>query len=228
VDLATGKRRLEVELKKVQGEAEGLHITSLLGGTLLFLVAPLAAKPTFGPSVGLLHFTPGSRRGLRVSASATRRGTPRPRVRVRVTRRGNPVEGARVAIAGARMRTNSRGVATLWPALSVPGHFAAVARKSRSSLRCFSVDATGPSCSGEACAGGRGGVRTTHAGSGWHATTDIRFGIPLDTLLHAAANQKADALVVGARTTRRLERALLGSVAAGALNHSRIPVLVVP
>ena len=65
-------------------------------------------------------------------------------------------------------------------------------------------------------------------GSGWHATTDIRFGIPLDTLLHAAANQKADALVVGARTTRRLERALLGSVAAGALNHSRIPVLVVP
>ena len=129
VDLATGKRRLEVELKKVQGEAEGLHITSLLGGTLHFLVAPLATKPTFGPSVGLLHFTPGSRRGLRVSASATRRGTPRPRVKVRVTRRGSPVEGARVAIAGARMRTNSHGAATLWPALSVPGHFAAVARK---------------------------------------------------------------------------------------------------
>ena len=37
-------------------------MTSLLGGTLHFLVAPLAAKPTFGPTVGLLHFTPGSRR----------------------------------------------------------------------------------------------------------------------------------------------------------------------
>jgi hypothetical protein len=131
VDLATGKRRLEVELKKVQGEAEGLHITSLLGGTLHFLVAPLAVKPTFGPSVGLLHFTPGSRKGLRVSASATRRGTPRPRVKLRVTRRGSPVEGARVSIAGARGRTNSNGAATLWPALSVPGHFAAVARKRR-------------------------------------------------------------------------------------------------
>ena len=131
VDLATGKRRLEVELKKVQGEAEGLHITSLLGGTLHFLVAPLAVKPTFGPSVGLLHFTPGSRKGLRVSASATRRGTPRPRVKLRVTRRGSPVEAARVSIAGARGRTNSNGAATLWPALSVPGHFAAVARKGR-------------------------------------------------------------------------------------------------
>jgi hypothetical protein len=131
VDLATGKRRLEVELKKVQGEAEGLHITSLLGGALHFLVAPLAVKPTFGPSVGLLHFTPGSRKGLRVSASATRRGTPRPRVKLRVTRRGSPVEGARVSIAGARGRTNSNGAATLWPALSVPGHFAAVARKRR-------------------------------------------------------------------------------------------------
>jgi hypothetical protein len=131
VDLATGKRRLEVELKNVQGEAEGLHVTSLLGGALHFLVAPLAAKPTFGLSVGLLHFTPAGRPGLRVSASATRRGTPRPRVKLRVTRRGNPVRGAKVAIAGARARTNANGAVTLWPALSVPGHFAAVARNGR-------------------------------------------------------------------------------------------------
>jgi hypothetical protein len=131
VNLATGARRLEVELKKVQGEAEGLHVTSLLGGTLHFLVAPLAVKPTFGPSVGLLHFTPAGRPGLRVSASATRRGTPRPRVKTRVTRRGRPVEGARVTIAGARVRTNANGAAVVWPAISVQGRFAAVARKGR-------------------------------------------------------------------------------------------------
>ena len=131
VNLATGARRLEVELPNVFGEAEGLHVTSLLGGTLHFLVAPLALEPTFGPTVGLLHFTPAGRPGLRVSASATRRRTARPRVRVRVTRRGNPVKGAKVAIAGARGRTNARGTITIWPALSNAGSFAAVARKGR-------------------------------------------------------------------------------------------------
>jgi hypothetical protein len=131
VDLANGKRRLEVEIKNVQGEAEGLHVTPLLAGALHFLVAPLAAKPTFGPSVGLLHFTPAGRRGLRVRASATRRGTVRPRVKVRVSRRGAPVEGAKVSIAGARARTNANGAVTLWPPLSAPGKFAAVARMGR-------------------------------------------------------------------------------------------------
>jgi hypothetical protein len=131
VNLATGARRLEVELKNVQGEAEGLHITSLLGGTLHFLVAPLAQKPTFGPSVGLLHFTPAGRAGLRVSARATRTASHKPRVRVRVTRRGDPVEGATVRVAGKRARTNANGGATVRPVLDVPGSFAAVARKGR-------------------------------------------------------------------------------------------------
>jgi hypothetical protein len=131
INLATGSRRLEVQLKHVQGEAEGLHVTSLLGGSLHFLVAPLAAKPTFGPTVALLHFTPSGRPGLRVSATATRRGSHRPRVRVRVTRRGSPVEGARVSVAGARSRTNARGVTTQWPPLNAPGSFAAVASKGR-------------------------------------------------------------------------------------------------
>jgi hypothetical protein len=129
VGLATGKRRLELELKNVQGEAEGLHVTSLLGGTLHFLVAPLAQKPSFGPTVALLHFTPSVGSGLRVTASATRRGSHRPRVRVRVTRRGSPVKGAKVAIAGARARTNARGVTALWPALDTAGNFAAVGSK---------------------------------------------------------------------------------------------------
>ena len=131
VNLATGARRLEVELKNVQGEAEGLHVTSLLGGTLHFLIAPLAAKPTFPPTVALLHFTPSVGSSLRVSATATRRSSHRPRVRVRVTRRGNPVEGATVAIAGARQRTNARGVAAVWPPLGGPGNFAVVATKGR-------------------------------------------------------------------------------------------------
>jgi hypothetical protein len=128
VSLATGARRLELELPKVEGEAEGLHVTSLLGGTLHFLVAPLAVKPTFGSTVALLHLAPAGRPGLHVSASATRRGSPRPRVSVRVTRRGSPVDGAQVAIAGARARTNGKGRATLRPALDVSGSFAAVAR----------------------------------------------------------------------------------------------------
>ena len=131
VDLASGARRLEVELKNVQGEAEGLHVTNLFGGKLHFLVAPLAQEPTFPPTVALLHFTPSAGSGLRVSASATRRGTPRPRVKLRVTRRGSPVEGARVSIAGARARTNANGAVTIWPALSVPGHYAVMARTGR-------------------------------------------------------------------------------------------------
>jgi hypothetical protein len=131
VNLATGARRLEVELKNVEGEAEGLHSTSLLGGTLHFLVAPLAVKPTFGSTVALLHFAASGRPGLRVSATATRRGSHRPRVRVRVTRRGNPVEGAKVSIAEARGRTNANGVTTLWPPLDAPGSFAAIGRMGR-------------------------------------------------------------------------------------------------
>ena len=151
VDLATGKRSLELEIKNVQGEAEGLHATSLLGGRLHFLVAPLAQKPTFGPTVGLLHFTPSVRPGLRVRATATRRGTPRPRIRVRVTRRGSPVQGAKVSIAGARGPTNANGAITIWPALGAPGKFAAVARKGRLEGRSrFLAIGPAPAASGTA------------------------------------------------------------------------------
>jgi hypothetical protein len=129
VDLASGARRLEVELKNVQGEAEGLHVTNLLGGKLHFLVAPLALEPTFPPTVALLHFTPSAGSGLRVTATATRRGSHRPRVKVRVSRRGGPVEGAGVSIAGARARTNANGATTVWPALDTSGSFAAVVTK---------------------------------------------------------------------------------------------------
>ena len=131
VNLDTGARRLEVELRNVQGEAEGLHTTSLLGGTLHFLIAPLAQKPTFGPIVGLLHFTPAGRPGLRVSVSPSRQRSLRPLIGVRVTRRGTPVEGATVSVAGKRARTNANGSATVRPVLGAPGTFAAIGRRGR-------------------------------------------------------------------------------------------------
>src|SRR5918994_3444016 len=129
VNLATGARRLEVELRNVQGEAEGLHITSLLGGRLHFLVAPLAQKPTFPPTVALLHFARSGRPGLRVTARASRQASLRPRIGARVTRLGEPVEGATVSVAGKRARTNANGRVTVRPVLGVPGSFAAAARK---------------------------------------------------------------------------------------------------
>jgi hypothetical protein len=133
VDLDTGARRLELELANVRGEAEGLAQLPLIGARLHFLVAPLAADPTFGPSVGMLHFTTGrwAGRGLRVTARATRQRSPRPRVHARVTRRGAPVEGAVVAVAGRRAVTNALGRATVRPVLGVPGSFAALAREGR-------------------------------------------------------------------------------------------------
>jgi hypothetical protein len=131
VDVTTGARRLELELRNVQGEAEGLTQVPLLGSRLHFLVAPLAAKPTFGPTVGLLHFAPGrwAGRGLRVGATAGRQRSLRPRVTVTVRRAGLPVEGATVSVAGFRARTNARGRALVKPVLGVPGSFAAMAQK---------------------------------------------------------------------------------------------------
>jgi hypothetical protein len=129
VNVRTGTRRLELERRGVQGEAEGLHTMRLLNGRLHWLIAPLAAEPTFGPSVGLLHFVRArGRPGLRLSARATAAMTTRPRISVRVTRHGRSVEGATVTLAGARGRTGPRGHVTLVPRLAVPGHYAALAR----------------------------------------------------------------------------------------------------
>ncbi len=133
VNVTTGARRLEVEIPHVQGEAEGLTQVPLLGARLHFLVAPLAADPTFGPTVGLLHFVTGrwEGRGLRVNTRATRANSLRPRVHVRVRRRGKPVEGAAVTVAGKRAETNARGRAVVRPVLGVPGFFTALANRGR-------------------------------------------------------------------------------------------------
>jgi hypothetical protein len=130
VDLRNGKRRLEVELPNVQGEAEGLHSMRLMNGELHWLIAPLAIRPTFPPTVALLHFTRArGRPGLRLTARATAAQTKRPRISIRVLRRGRPVAGAMVTLAEARRRTDRGGRVTLTPRLAVPGNYAALARK---------------------------------------------------------------------------------------------------
>ena len=130
VDVQDGTRRLELELPNVDGEAEGLHGMRLMNGELHWLIAPLAASPTFPPSVALLHFTRArGRPGLRLSARATAAQTKRPRISIRVTRHGRPVAGAVVTLAEARRRTDRGGRVTLTPRLAVPGNYAALARK---------------------------------------------------------------------------------------------------
>jgi hypothetical protein len=130
VDLRNGRRRLELELPNVQGEAEGLHSMRLMNGELHWLIAPLAVRPTFSPTVALLHFTRArGRRGLRLTARATAAQTKRPRISIRVFHRGLPVAGAVVTLADAGRRTDRGGRATLTPRLAVPGHYAALARK---------------------------------------------------------------------------------------------------
>lgn len=63
--------------------------------------------------------------------------------------------------------------------------------------------------------------------AGWKAGAELVRGAPLDQILKVADRTNADVLVLGARGISGVERALLGSVANGALNRSRIPVLVV-
>jgi nucleotide-binding universal stress UspA family protein len=62
---------------------------------------------------------------------------------------------------------------------------------------------------------------------GWRAERELRNGAPLDNLLRAVAEHRADVLVVGARGVSGIERALLGSVSNRALDRSPVPVLIV-
>ena len=65
------------------------------------------------------------------------------------------------------------------------------------------------------------------ARGGWKADTVVTRGEALQELFSTVADRDADLLVVGARGTSGVDRLLLGSVAEGALNRSRVPVLVV-
>jgi nucleotide-binding universal stress UspA family protein len=61
---------------------------------------------------------------------------------------------------------------------------------------------------------------------GWHVTAHLLSGDPLHELLAEARRSRAEVLAVGARGAGAMKRALLGSVASGALNQSPIPVLI--
>ncbi len=128
-----GKRRLELEMQ-ICGESEGLDTIRTLGGELHWLIAPFdpGCTLTYGPGSALLHFArrPG-RAGLGVKVLRVAAGTlpGRVHVKVRVTRFGRAVAGARVSFAGATNRTGRRGIASLWPPLDLPGRFKALARR---------------------------------------------------------------------------------------------------
>jgi nucleotide-binding universal stress UspA family protein len=63
--------------------------------------------------------------------------------------------------------------------------------------------------------------------AGWRVRSVIRWGRPVDELLAASPAARAHVLAVGARGMGGVARLLLGSVAEGILNRSRLPVLVV-
>jgi nucleotide-binding universal stress UspA family protein len=63
--------------------------------------------------------------------------------------------------------------------------------------------------------------------AGWSARYEVREAPPLDALLRASRDWRADVLVVGARSVSDMQRVLLGSVANGVLDRSRVPVLIV-
>ena len=53
------------------------------------------------------------------------------------------------------------------------------------------------------------------------------MGAPLAELLAAIQRTRSQLLIVGARAVSGVDRALLGSVADGALNRAPVPILVV-
>jgi nucleotide-binding universal stress UspA family protein len=64
--------------------------------------------------------------------------------------------------------------------------------------------------------------------AGWHATGEVRYGVPLPSLLDAVRTSGADTLVLGAKGQTGAARVLLGSVAEGALKQATVSVLIVP
>ena len=63
--------------------------------------------------------------------------------------------------------------------------------------------------------------------AGWKVREEVSAGAPLAVLLETVNRTDGNLLIVGARAACGLRRALLGSVAAGTVDRSRVPVLVV-
>jgi nucleotide-binding universal stress UspA family protein len=70
-----------------------------------------------------------------------------------------------------------------------------------------------------------GAVRRLSA-CGWKAMGETPSGEPLSALLAMSEKFRPNVLALGARGVSGLQRALLGSVANGALNRSSVPVLL--
>jgi len=78
-------------------------------------------------------------------------------------------------------------------------------KKANSALR----DATGKLCEGV------------------NATTEMRFGHPVQTIVEASDKLDADVIVIGTHGHTGVKRALLGSVAERVARHASRPVLIV-
>jgi len=74
--------------------------------------------------------------------------------------------------------------------------------------------------------GGLEAAAASLRGRGWRVSIQLRSGAPLAELLDTVKERAADVLVVGAIGVSRIERVLLGSVAAGALDRCAVPVLI--
>ncbi|MDQ3208681.1 MAG: universal stress protein, partial [Gemmatimonadota bacterium] len=70
-------------------------------------------------------------------------------------------------------------------------------------------------------------AKATLTRGGWRVRTIATAGAPLRDLLATVDSAAADLLVVGARGVTGVRHLLLGSVAEGAMNRCRVPVLVV-
>jgi hypothetical protein len=122
IDLATGKRRLEIE-RRFSGESEGLVVVRMLGGRLHWLIPGVVTGGS-----GLMHFVRAGTVRLRLHAVRSVPARVKRRFVFRVTFRVDDqtrsVAGARIRFAGRKARTNSRGRATITATLP-PGHHTA-------------------------------------------------------------------------------------------------------
>ena len=116
-------------------------------------------------------------------------------------------------------------VRSIEPANPLPGRAARLPAAVRATIRSRIAE-----LDGERRAQAMAAMETAAAqleAMGWSTETELVNGSPLSALLTAARVHRADMLVVGAREKSGVQRALLGSVAQGVLNHSRTPVLIV-
>jgi nucleotide-binding universal stress UspA family protein len=116
-------------------------------------------------------------------------------------------------------------VVTAVEPVSPPGTVALLPPSVRARVRHSAAEVTDERCT-KAQRAGELAVRRLERAA-WKAAVDVRLGDPLVSLLTAATEYRADVLVLGARAKGFIERALLGSVANGAVNRARIPVLLV-